>query len=366
MPEAFKNHFNKKLIQTMASSLKRVSKKFDHQLFTQKATKNLQQLELKERSHHITQALNFSLPDDFKTSGKIILNALEKSKEGDLTSWQIMPLTHYVALYGQKDFVLSMSLLKEMTKRFTSEFSIRFFIINQPEKTLKYLEKWTRDKDHHVRRLVSEGTRPRLPWAMMLPQFIEDPGPIILLLEKLKDDESEYVRRSVANNLNDISKDHPDLIAKIARNWLIKSSPQRKKLIRHACRSLIKLGHKKTLKALGYKDPKIKSVSLKITTSKVQFGSSLEFELTLQSQSKNKQDLIIDFIIHHQKANGKTSPKVFKWKNTQLAASKTLTICKKHPMKKITTRTYYPGKHTIEIVINGVPQVSKSFELLMS
>jgi len=252
-----------------------------------------------------------------------------------------------------------------MTKRSSSEFGIRFFLLEEPKRTLSTLEKWTRDSNHHVRRLVSEGTRPRLPWAMQLPAFVKDPAPILPLLEMLKDDEEEYVRRSVANNLNDIAKDHPDRVAKIAGQWLAGASKDRKKLVNHACRTLIKKGHQKTLKALGYGPARIELKKLKILTARVAFGDALLFELCLTSTSKKPQPLIIDYAIHHRKANGSTTAKVFKWKKITLESCATLSAKRKHAIKKITTRVYYPGTHKLEIMVNGVSLGTKTFKLVM-
>ncbi|MCF6262484.1 MAG: DNA alkylation repair protein [Xanthomonadales bacterium] len=226
MPEPFKNFFNLSLISGMAKHFQNQWSEFDHKGFTDTASNNLDALELKQRSKQITNAMIRYLPDDFTKAGKIILASLSPALKGDIfgvcvdhkgiAGWAIMPMDHYVALRGHDCFALSMTLFKELTKRFSSEFGIRFFLQESPEKTLSILKKWTLDNDRHVRRLVSEGTRPRLPWAMQLPLFIKDPSPVIVLLELLKDDEEEYVRRSVANNLNDIAKDHPDVVAEIA------------------------------------------------------------------------------------------------------------------------------------------------------
>jgi len=255
--------------------------------------------------------------------------------------------------------------LKEMTKRFSSEFDIRFFLLKEPERTLSILKIWAHDSNHHVRRLVSEGTRPRLPWAMRLPAFIDAPTPILPLLEMLKDDDEEYVRRSVANNLNDIAKDHPDKVAQIAGRWLDGASKNREKLVRHACRTLIKQGHQKTLKALGYEAPRIKLEKLKILTARVSFGDALMFELCLTSTSKKAQPLIIDYAIHHRKANGGTTAKIFKWKKATLAPLATFKATRKHAFRKITTRVYYPGVHKLEIRVNGISLGSKNFALIM-
>jgi len=376
MPEPFKNSFNKKIIQGMAKHFQLQWSYFDARGFTKTASNNLGTLELKERSDQIMNAMIEYLPANFKKAGQIILASLSPSLTGDIfgvtvdkkgiAGWAIMPITHYVGLRGHDHFNLSMKLFKELTKRFSSEFGIRFFLLEAPEKTLSVLEKWTSDKDRHVRRLVSEGTRPRLPWAMHLPLFIKDPSPVIDLLEALKDDDEEYVRRSVANNLNDIAKDHPNLVASIAAQWMKGASDERKKLIRHACRTLIKNGHQKVLRVFGFKPPKIKQASISLVAPEVMFGKALQFKVTFFSSVKKNQSLMIDYIIHHKKANGKTSPKVFKWRTVTLPANEKLAITKKHLMKKITTRMYYPGLHSVEVIVNGISIGKVDFQLLMT
>lgn len=195
-----------------------------------------------------------------------------------------------------------MTLFKEMTKCASSEFGIRFFILKSPTKTLSVLKTWTTDSNQHVRRLVSEGSRPRLPWAMSLPMYIKEPAPVIGLLELLKDDDKEYVRRSVANSLNDISKDHPELVAKIATQWMKGASKEREKLVRHACRTLLKSGNQKALRVFGYKPPIIQQTCINILTPEVVFGSALQFTVSLCSNSENDQALMIDYIIHRKES----------------------------------------------------------------
>ena len=375
MAEPFKNLLNKKIIKGMATHFQSQWSEFDAKGFLTMATKNLDALELKARTERITDTMIEYLPADFKKAGKIMLASLGTPLGDDISAgtvdakgiagWAVTPLTHYVGLRGHDHFDLSMTLFKEMTKCASSEFGIRFFLLESPTKTLSVLKTWTTDNNQHVRRLVSEGSRPRLPWAMNLPIFIKDPSPIIDLLQRLKDDDKEYVRRSVANNLNDIAKDHPDVVAEIAAQWMKGASQERKKLIRHACRTLVKNGHKKTLKVLGFKPPKIKKASIDILTPKVVFGDALQFTLSIFSDCKQDQALMIDYIIHHQKANGSTSPKVFKWRTAMLSAKKTLTSTKKHAIKKITTRVYYPGKHTLEVMVNGVAVGKTDFQLIM-
>ena len=374
MPEPFKNIFSNQLITGMGEHFTKAWPDFDATGFAAMAGTNLDALELKARASQITDSMAEFLPDDFEKSATIMLASLAPADGCDVTGtidaqgivgWAVMPMTHYVGLYGLNHFDLSMALLKEMTKRSSSEFGIRFFLLEEPERTLSVLKSWTDDPNQHVRRLISEGTRPRLPWAMTLPIFIDDPAPIIPLLEALKDDEEEYVRRSVANNLNDIAKDHADLVARIAARWLRGASKDRRKLIRHACRTLIKQGHTGTLRALGYGPPAIELAKLNIRTPRVNFGGALEFDLVLTSTSDQAQAMIIDYAIHHRKANGSTSPKVFKWKTTTIKPRSTLIAKRKHAIKKITTRVYYPGSHRLEILINGISFGNKDFELLM-
>ena len=361
------------LIRGMATHFQRHWHEFDAVAFIKAAGDDLDALELKARSEQITNAMIEYLPADFARAGEIMLASLRIPSDDNvfaelidadgIAGWAVMPMTHFVGIRGLDHFDLSMCLLKEMTKCSSSEFGIRFFLIDSPGPTLSVLKSWTGDNNQHVRRLVSEGTRPRLPWAMQLPEFIKDPSAVIDLLEKLKDDDKEYVRRSVANNLNDISKDHPDLVANIASNWMRGASQERRKLIRHACRTLIKKGDKKTLQILGYATPRIRSAKIDILTPEVKFGTSMQFDFTISSDSAEDQALMIDYIIHHQKANGSTSGKVFKWKKLTLMANRTLIATRKHAFKKITTRVYYPGGHAVEVMVNGVSMGISEFEL---
>lgn len=376
MAEPFKNLLNLKLIKGMAVHFAAQWPAFDSAGFVKAAGRRLNTLELKARSNQITEAMRLYLPEAFPDAAEILLHSLAEDQacaisemaisEKGIAGWAITPMADYVGLYGQQHFDLSMSLLKEMTKRASSEFGIRYLIEADQQRALNHLNDWAQDSNYHVRRLVSEGSRPRLPWGMQLTRFVKDPVPLLPLLEQLKDDESEYVRRSVANSLNDIAKDHPDLVAKVARRWLKGASVERQKLVRHACRTLIKQGHAPTLRALGYRSPQVKLERLHVLTPEVAFGDALQFEIALSSTTKKDQPLIIDYIIHHQKANGTTAPKVFKWKAITLTARQSSVMQRKHAIRLITTRVYYPGLHGLEIVINGKSMAKAAFELLMA
>lgn len=371
MSKLLKNEYNPQMIAQMGDHFKRAWPDFDIIGFGNMCRDGLSVLELKERIARISEALTEFLPEeDFELAVSIMHDSLAPYNEDWSTGWQqgiigwgTLPLNHYVSKSGLQHFDASMNFFKESTSRFSAEFDIRFFLIDDQERTLDLLQSWIDDTNYHVRRLVSECTRPRLPWAMKLQSIIDDPSPILPLLDSLKDDEEEYVRRSVANNLNDIAKDHPDLVASIAKEWLKGADENRKRLVRHACRTLVKQGHKETLVALGYGDPDIVLEALNVKMPKVKFGNALMFDIEMRSTSNKPQDLIIDYAIHHRKANGATSPKVFKWKNITLESGVALNVTKKHVIKSITTRTYYNGMHAVEIFVNGVSIGKEYFEL---
>ncbi len=275
----------------------------------------------------------------------------------------MMPLAHFVEVYGLEHFEVSVRAMKEITQRHSSEFTIRPFLVRYPDAMLAVLHEWVHDENFHVRRLVSEGTRPRLPWGMRLHQFVKDPTPTLALLEHLKDDPSEYVRRSVANHLNDITKDHPDLVLMTVRRWREGASQGTNWLIRHALRSLVKAGHPQALALLGYGEATVSLVDFQVQPAQIELGQSVTFTFTLRNDAAAAQDLLIDYVVYYVKANGSTSPKVFKLNTRTVAPGETITIQKKHPIKPITTRVHYPGTHTIAIQVNGQNLGGSTFEL---
>jgi 3-methyladenine DNA glycosylase AlkC len=376
MPEAFKNNFNAQAINALGAHLSRVAPNFDAAAFETFCLADLEPLELKERSSHITDGLAVYLPAEFPLAAKILIDSLAPSTNlpfGDdedaardprgVRGWMVMPMADFIARNGQSHLDISLLTLKEMTKRFTSEFAIRAFLIQHEAETLQILSGWVQDESQHVRRLVSEGVRPRLPWGVQLPRFMKDPTPIIPFLESLKDDEELYVRRSVANNLNDIAKDNPDTVAGIASRWLKNANPARRKLVRHGLRSLIKSGHPEARKALGYHPPKIKISDFSLRQSEITLGDSLHFDIEITSTAPTDQPLIIDYIVHHMRANGVTTPKVFKWKEITLKGGATHEALKRHPIRAITTRKYYTGSHRVELLINGEKFGDSQFHL---
>ncbi|WP_136658839.1 DNA alkylation repair protein [Nitratireductor sp. XY-223] len=376
MPEPFKNFFNADLVAAMAEHLARQSPQFDAGLFSKRALDGLDALELKQRSNHITDALSASLPGDFRAACAILVGALHPEDDVDLSElssdarglrgWAVLPMAEFVARGGLDDFDHSMDVLKEMTKRMSAEFAVRPFIAADTKRAMRHVSRWAKDGNYHVRRLASEGTRPRLPWGMRLNVFVADPSPILPVLETLRDDPQDYVRRSVANSLNDIAKDHPDLVARIAGNWLTGNpGKNRERLVRHACRSLIKAGHRPTLGTLGYGPAQVALDGLSLDRDTVHMGETLRISADIRSTATSEQEVIVDYVVHHRKANGSTSPKVFKWKTLRLAAGERMVFEKKHSLRAVTTRTYYGGRHVVEIQANGQRLGERAFTLVV-
>ncbi|HIK14188.1 MAG TPA: DNA alkylation repair protein [Leptolyngbyaceae cyanobacterium M33_DOE_097] len=253
----------------------------------------------------------------------------------------------------------------QLTQRFTAEFSIRPFLERYPAATLARLQQWASDPSPHVRRLVSEGTRPRLPWASRLREFQQDPRPVLALLELLKDDPELYVRRSVANNLNDIGKDHPPLLMETARRWMIDATDERRWLVRHALRSAIKRAEPDALAIMGFgKQANVAINQVKIKPERPAIGESITIAFEVSNIDSQPQRVLIDLRVHFVKANGRTSPKVFKLKTVDLAPQASVQLEKRLSLVHMTTRKHYCGTHQIDVLLNGSAQPLGNFELI--
>ncbi len=372
MEEGFqvRNVLNPTVVQELADALHQTWSDFNKNSFVQNITQQLDQHSFAGRVTLIANQLTTHLPKDFPAAIDILLSSLGPELPGteELSGWDgfiLMPQTRFIRDNGMGHYDISMNALYEMTKRFSAELDIRAFIQNFPEPTLERLHTWTQDPNCHVRRLVSEGTRPRLPWASRLPEFQKDPSPVIELLEKLNEDPILYVRRSVANNLNDIAKDHPDLVVDTLRRWDTIENPGTQWIIRHASRTLVKAGHLGALELLGYPaDLQVKVTALNVQPESLAIGESLKLEVSLVSESNQPQNLMIDYAIHFMKANGKQAPKVFKFAKKTLEPGDTLNLSKAHSFKPISTRKYYAGEHIVELKINGASFGKYYFQLL--
>lgn len=369
-----RNNINKVSVTELSERILGNYPRFNKELFLDSILPFSPEMGLYERLDLIRDKLYDYLPKEFNEASNILINSsgpelndnqndLDRVDLSSANGFIAIASTNYIAKYGLENFETSMNALYEITKRFSSEGAIRYFIEKYPDRCFKLFDKWTDDKNVHVRRLVSEGLRPRLPWAIRLKDFIRDPSPIFPLLDKLKDDKELYVRRSVANNINDIAKDHPQLVIKVLKKWKNPDSKEMEWLIKHALRTLVKQGNSDALDILGYtKNPYIEIEEFK-HSSEVSLGDSIDFSFFVKSKSDIEQKLVIDYIIHHKKNNGKQTPKVFKLKNVSIDPKEKIGIKKCHYIKKISTRKYYAGEHKIEIQVNGKRYKSGKFQL---
>lgn len=365
-----------RIAQMLNSACQQSTVKFDKKQFEQLAITGLNSLELKQRVHHIIDAMTHTLPQDFSQTSAVLVHVpdfwIDGSEDDSYSVFAAWPIIDYVAVQGLEQPELALETLHALTKLFSAEFAIRPFIIKYPTLCFEFFATWANDDDEHVRRLVSEGTRPKLPWGIQLKALVKDPTPSLPLLKKLSTDTSLYVRRSVANHLNDIAKDHPELVIETCLAWQ-KAQPAHQDLawvIRHATRTLVKNGHPKSFSLLGFTaNPKVTVSQLTLSSSELTFGEEISMQFEINSSACKAQSFVVDYAVHFMKANGKQAAKVFKLKNCQLTGSaenQTLQLTKKHSFKKISTRKYYAGEHKIEILINGKSMASKSFMLCAS
>jgi 3-methyladenine DNA glycosylase AlkC len=369
MAEPLKNSFGPDIPGLIADMITATVPAFDRGRFVRECLVEYDSLDLTPRARRIADVLGDHLPADRGRALEIITASLgteiEQAELTGMESFRYLPFVFFVAAEGLDHFELAMTAQYELTKRFTAEFSIRTYLEHYPEETLARLRKWAGDENVHVRRLVSEGSRPRLPWAPRLRTFQADPTPVIELLEMLKDDEEEYVRRSVANNLNDISKDHPDLVVEIAERWSKGASPERRKLIRHGLRTLIKQGHLGALAVLGYgPESPVRVAEVRIAPRNAAIGGKVRIAIDLENPEPDVHGALVDLIVHFVKANGSTSAKVFKGGERTLEGHARATVSKTISLQQHTTRRHYSGTHLVEVQLNGTVYPAGKFELV--
>jgi 3-methyladenine DNA glycosylase AlkC len=365
--EPLKNFFDDGVVRRLAQSLRAAGGDLNVPAFVRDGTRGLAALELTGRGWHLAETMQKHLPT-FPAAARILIESLGQplpvSGVQGMAPFFYLPHVLYVSKYGLDHFESALQAQYELTQRFTAEFSIRPFLVRYPEATYERLRAWAADPNAHVRRLVSEGTRPRLPWAPRLRAFQENPKPVLALLELLKDDPERYVQRSVANNLNDIAKDHPELTVATCRRWLKDAPAGRRWIVGHALRSLVKQGHPGALEALGVgKNPAVRVDALELSPRRVRLGGELRFELTLVSTARAPQDLLVDYAVHFVKANGSRRPKVFKLKKVSLGPAELVTLRGKVSFQNLTTRTHHPGEHLLELLVNGNSFPLGSFEV---
>lgn len=359
MAEPLKLMFDKSKISQLADALAIGHKKFDRTKFVRRfqtiAWKNA---ELKQRVTFIAEAIHEDLALGFPAAIKVLVPVSKKFEWGFFGVF----FCEYVEKYGMEFWDESMLALEEFTKTSTAEFAIRKFIRRDRVRAMRQMETWSKSDNHHVRRLSSEGCRPRLPWGMKLDEFVSDPSPVVKILERLKNDPELYVRKSVANNLNDISKDHPGLVLEIAAKWA-NQSENTDWIIRHGLRTLLKQGNKTALEMFGHHDTEGLSVNaLTLLKNRIIIGEELKFSFLVENNLEKVVPARIEFAIDYMKANGSSSRKVFHVSGTPLKAGKTA-FKRRISLADLTTRKHHPGKHRLHVLVNGEALASGDFVL---
>ncbi|MCB0805201.1 MAG: DNA alkylation repair protein [Bacteroidales bacterium] len=355
LKDQFFTHYT---IDRFADALQKQSKTFSKEQFIRLVFDNKwETLELKARMRHVTVCLRACLPEDY-VSALLILVKIAPAVKG----FEGMVLPDFVEQYGMDHWEESLNALGHFTRYSSSEFAIRPFLDQNPGLVMHYMLQWADSEHENVRRFASEGCRPRLPWAMLLPKFIVDPKPVLEVLEKLKDDPSLFVGRSVANNLNDISKDHPDLVMDVAVKWY-GYSDRTNWVIKHGLRTLLKNGNKRALNLLGVANAeKLDILNLKLSKTSLKIGEAFQFLFELDNRTNKTLKVRLEYIIRFAKAYGKSSEKVFQIAEKEMPPGKT-TIKRKHAFADLTTRKHYPGEHTLTVVANGERKAEMRFVL---
>ena len=372
---AFKDHIDAALVARLADAFARVDPTFPVDRFTDAALDGIAPLELKARVTHVATALAGALPPRFADAARIVDGVLALPPDADghpggLTGWDGWPLAEWVGLAGRGEPAVALDLLSRVTRLASGEFAIRGFIDDDPERVLALLESWLDRDDEHVRRLVTEGTRPKLPWAPKLAVATADPGFAVGLLDRVVDDDSEYVRRSVSNHLNDLCRVAPDLALDVATRWTERGRAAGGEtearidwVVRRGIRTLVKSGDPAAMRLLGH-DPDLDvEVTFDVLTPQVDFGGQAEWRCRIESRDAAPHRVVVDYAIHWVRANGSTGRKVYKWTTVDLVPGVPLTLERRHRIVPITTRTYYSGVHLIEVQLNGTVVASAEFVL---
>jgi 3-methyladenine DNA glycosylase AlkC len=369
--EPLKLFFSPQLVRRLAGDVAQAHPDFPVQEFVRQASRGLEALELLDRGKHIARALAAHLPSSYPAAIDVLLRSLGPEHASDelvgagMAPFFYLPHVLFVSERGLDHFDESMRAQYELTKRFSAESSIRPYIAKYPEQTLAVLRQWTRDPNPHVRRLVSEGTRVRLPWAMRVAWLDEHPERVLELLELLKDDVATLVRRSVANNLNDLGKVRPDLLARTCATWLEGASSERRALVEHALRSAVKRGDANALRLLGYgKKASAVIEHIRISPKRVDIGGRVSIGFAVRSTSRRSQDLLVDIAVHFVKASGKSSPKVFKVARATLEPRGRRELQASVSLAVHTTRKPQAGRHAVDVILNGKPQRIGAFEVV--
>ena len=359
MAELLKHRYSPRYIAEVARAVRAEQPRFDAEAFTCSVLGNgWGALELKGRMHRIAAALREHLPGSYRQQ----LTALKRAAKA-FGGFEAMVFPDFVEQFGQHDYATSIAALEHFTRFSSSEFAVRPFIAREPKRTLAQMFAWAGHRNEHVRRLASEGCRPRLPWGMRLPALIADPTPLAPILERLRADPSEMVRRSVANNLNDIAKDHPALVLALARRWHGENAAT-DALLKHACRTLLKRGDAGALRLFGHHDNvQVRVRAFRLAAARLSIGGSLGFAFSVTLAQNTPAKLRLEYAVDFVKRTGSTSRKVFKIGEPLVEPGRPLRIERRHRFTDFTTRRHYPGRHRITVLVNGVERGTRTVRL---
>lgn len=359
MADLIKNNLNQDSIREFALAIQSVYTPFHVDDFMKSTLdETWEGLELKARGRQLTLSMGKYLPTDYQTALDI-LDKVALRYDG----WGLFSFPDFVEVYGQDEekWDISMSALAKYTERTSSELAVRPFIIKHEKRMMAQMYEWSKHENEHLRRLASEGCRPALPWGIALNSFKKDPAPVLPILEQLKIDPSAYVRKSVANNINDISKTHPDLIVKLAKDWYGKNELT-DWIVKHGCRTLLKKANRDVLAIFGYEDNVLIDVSdFSIGTNRLSIGEDFTFSFSVTANEATK--IRLEYAIDYVKANGKRNRKIFQISEVSLKANVKKPYTRNHSFVDLSTRKHYPGVHSITLIINGIERGLHDFEL---
>jgi 3-methyladenine DNA glycosylase AlkC len=355
-PASLKDMFDQAAVDFLAGKLAAVCPSFDAKSFSKTVAADLPALELKARAARIADGIRERLPGSYAKQLALVRKAAGKPPAPDadtgMGGFRFMPFLNFVGRHGLDAPELSLAALAHLTCFFSAEFDVRPYLLADRERALAHVEVWAGDSDWRVRRLASEGIRPRLPWAMRLPDFVADPTPVLGVIARLCADPHPIVRRSVANNLNDIAKDHPGKAVAAGAAWL--KAQEAHDIVRHGLRTLVKAGNGDALKLLGFEGgAQLVATDFALAPKKIALGEAVTFSATLRNDGRTKVRLSIDYAVHHRKANGGTTAKVFKLAVRELRPGESCRIEKRHAIRAITTRRYHAGLHALALLVNG-------------
>jgi 3-methyladenine DNA glycosylase AlkC len=364
--EPFKNLYNERFYLTLSIHLKACLPDFDEQEFMAlMLCDNFEALELKERMSHTKAVMHQFMPTDFPQAAEILVKLIASLTDAGITegSVEYMFLPEYIETYGINHFQESVEVMEQVTQFTSGEFAVRPFLIKYGNQMLAQMILWSQHEHYLVRRLATEGSRPRLPWAIALPEYKKNPVELLPILHRLIDDPTEIVRRSVANNLNDIAKDNPQVVIAFVKQYL-GTSEQFDRTLKHACRTLLKQACPDTLALFGYDSSGIELIEFEILTNEVNWGEYAQFSFTVKNTSTRSKKIRLEYGLYFMKKNGQLSKKVFKISERNLGANESHQVVRKQSFKAISTRVFYPGKHQVSIILNGKEFAAKDFVLI--